>query len=88
VKNGSPGFWFFSTGGLVPARFSGAVAVNDASLRQVVWRKFDVHAVAGKNFDMVTAQAAGDVRENDVAVVELDGKGRARKNLLDASVDF
>jgi hypothetical protein len=36
----------------------------------------------------MAAQPARDVRENDVAVVELDGKGRARKNLLDASVDF
>jgi hypothetical protein len=34
------------------------------------------------------AQAPGDVRENDVAVVELDGEGRAREDLLNAAEDL
>jgi hypothetical protein len=33
----------------------------------------------------VAAQPSGDVRQDDVAVVELDGKRRARKDLLDAA---
>jgi len=73
---------------LAAACFSGAVAVYDAAFRQIVWRKFHVDAIAGKNFDVMTAQASGDVREDDVAVVEFDGKRRARKNLFDAAVDF
>jgi hypothetical protein len=36
----------------------------------------------------MAAQAAGDVREDDVAVIELDRKGRARKNLLDIADYF
>lgn len=34
------------------------------------------------------AQTAGDMRKNDVTVVEFDGKGRARKHLLDAPEYF
>lgn len=70
------------------AFFTGAVAVNDAPLRQVVGRQLDVDSVAGKNPDAVTAQPAGDVSENHVAVLELDGKGRAGENLLDVTDDF
>jgi hypothetical protein len=36
----------------------------------------------------MSAQAAGNVRKNYVAVVQLDGKRRARKHLLDASIYF
>ncbi len=73
---------------LAAACFSGAITVYDAALRQIVWREFHVDTVAGKNFDVMTAQAAGDVREDDVPVVEFDGKRGARKNLFDAAVDF
>jgi hypothetical protein len=45
-----------------PAFFAGAIAVNDASLRQIIWRKFDVDVVAGKNLDVMPAQTAGDMR--------------------------
>ena len=37
---------------------------------------------------MVPAQTAGNMRKNDVTVVKFDGKGRARKHLLDAAEDF
>jgi len=73
---------------LASARFARAVAVDDAALRQIVRREFDVHAIARKNLDVMAAQPAGDVRENDVAVVEFDRKGGARKDLLDAAVDL
>jgi len=36
----------------------------------------------------MAAQAPGDVRENDVAVVQLDREGRARENLLNAAEDL
>jgi len=62
-----------------------AIAVNDSTLRQVIWRKFDVYAVAGKNFYVVPAQAAGDVCEDDMPVVEFDGECRAREHLFDAA---
>jgi hypothetical protein len=63
-----------------------AIAVNDASFRQIVWRKFDVYAIARKNLDVMSPQTPGNVSQNDVAVVEFDGKGRAREDLLDAAV--
>jgi hypothetical protein len=64
------------------------VAVDDAAFRQIVGRQLDVDAVAGKNSDAVPAQPAGDVRENDVAVIELHRKRCAGKNLLDAADDL
>lgn len=36
----------------------------------------------------MASQPSGNVRENDVTVFEFDGKGRARKNLFDASERF
>ena len=41
-----------------------------------------------EEFYAMTAQASGDVREDDVTVVEFDRKGRAWKNLLDAPEHF
>lgn len=73
---------------LGPACLARAIAVDNATFRQVIWRKFDVYAVAGKNFDVVPAQPAGDVRENDVTVVEFDGKRRAGKHLFNATEHF
>lgn len=37
---------------------------------------------------MMASQPPGNVRKNDMTVFELDGKSRARKNLLDASERF
>lgn len=45
-----------------PAFLAGAIAVNDASLRQIVWRKFDLYAVTRENLDVMPAQTAGDMR--------------------------
>jgi hypothetical protein len=71
-----------------PAFFTGAIPINDAAFCQIVWRKLDVYSVAGKNSYTMPAQASGDMRKDDVAVIELDGKGRARKNLFDATQHF
>jgi hypothetical protein len=70
---------------LSPACLARAIAVNDATLRQIIWRKFEVDAVAGKNFDAMPAQTSSDVREDDMAIIQLYGKRRARKDLFDAS---
>ncbi len=36
---------------LGPACLARAIAIDDAPFRQIIWRKFDVYAIAGKNFD-------------------------------------
>lgn len=71
---------------LNPASLARTITVNDTTLRQIIWRKFDVYAVAGKNFYVMPAQTAGDVRKDDVAVIEFDGERRARKHLFDAAI--
>jgi len=64
------------------------VAVDDSSLGQIVGRHLEIDPVARENSDAVPAQATGDVREDDVSVIELDRKGRAREDLLDAPGDL
>lgn len=64
------------------------MAVDDSAFRQVVRRKFDIDAVAGKNSDAMAAQASGDMRQDHVAVLELDRERCARKDLLDAADDL
>jgi hypothetical protein len=61
------------------------MAINDAALRQVVWRKLDVYAVAGKNSDSTTTHSPGNMSEDDVAVVKFDRECRTREDLLDAT---
>jgi hypothetical protein len=70
------------------ACFAGAITVNNAAFGEVVWRKFEIDSIAWKNPDAVAAQTSGDVGQNDVAVLELDGKRRTRKNLLDGAGYF
>lgn len=45
------------------------MAINDAALREVVRGELDVDLIPGKDPDAMPAQAAGDVREDDVTVV-------------------
>jgi len=68
---------------LRPAGFAGAVAVDDAALGEIVGGHLEIDPVAGKNLDPVPAEAAGDVGQDRLAVLELDREGRTRKNLLD-----
>ena len=65
------------------ALFAGAVAVDDAALREVVGRHLELDAVAEKNLDPVAAQAAGQVCQDRVPVLEFNGKGRAWVDLAD-----
>ena len=61
------------------------MTVDDPAFRQVVGRHLEIDPVAWKNPDAVAAQAAGDVGEDDVSVIELHRKGRAGEDLLDIS---
>jgi hypothetical protein len=72
----------------IPALFAGAITVDDAALCQIIRREFDLDAVARENSYPVPAQTSGNVRQNNMAVIELDGKSCAGKNLLDAAEDF
>src|SRR2546430_16835162 len=63
-----------------------AVAVDDAAARQVVRRKFDANAVAGRDADEVATHAAGSVGDELVAVLELHLEHRIRQSLRDGGV--
>src|SRR5690606_29510899 len=52
--------------------------IDDAALRQVVRRELDRDPVAFEDADIVFPHSAGDVRGDDVPVVELHAKGRVR----------
>ena len=65
------------------ARFTRAIAVDDAALREIVRRDLELDAVAQQQFDVMAAQAARDVREDFVAVLQFDAERRARVDLLD-----
>ena len=64
------------------------VAKGDAPFGQVVGREFHGDAVAGKHADAVAAQTAGEVREHDTLMFQLDAEQTARKLLQDNSGDF
>ena len=67
------------------AFFARTVAINNATFREVVWRKFYVNSITGQNPDPVTAHSPGKMREDDVTIIELDRKCRTRKDLFDAA---
>jgi hypothetical protein len=46
--------------------------VDDAAFGQIVGRQLYVDSVAGKNLDVMAAQTPGDMRQNDMAVIEFD----------------
>jgi len=65
------------------AGFAGAIAVHDAAFGEVVGRHLEIDAVAGENLDPVAPEAAGDVGQDRLAVLQLDRERRTRKDLLD-----
>src|SRR5207247_4696467 len=65
-----------------------AVAVNDAAARQVVRRELDADAVAGRDADEVAPHAAGRVRDELVAVLELHLEHRVRVSLREGGVNY
>src|SRR3954468_14513280 len=62
------------------------VAVGDATPVEVVRRELDLHAVAGKDADVVAPHLAGDVPEDLVVVVELHAEHRVREGLGDLAL--
>ena len=70
------------------ACFASAIAVHDPAFGQIVWRHFEIHAVARQNLDAVAAEPTGDVREDFVPVLELDGERGAREDLFDRPENF
>ena len=77
--------------GLVRGRtagFAGAVAVHDPAFGQIVRRHFEIDAVTRQNLDTVAAEPAGDVREDLVAVFQLDRERRRREDLFDRPENF
>src|SRR3990170_759863 len=55
--------------------------IGDATPRQVVRRKLDLHPVTGQDPDEVHPHLAGDVGEDPVAVLQLDPEHRVRQRL-------
>src|SRR6187549_76971 len=55
-----------------------ARAVDDSAFRQVVRRELDGDGVTFQDADVVFPHLARDVRGHNVAVLELDAKGRVR----------
>ena len=84
---------FFITSGdkvvsTAAAHFAGAVAIDDAALREIVGRHLEIDAVAKQNFDAVAAEASGEVGEHGVPVLQLDRKRGAGINLTDGPKDL
>ena len=61
------------------------MAINNTAFRQVVGRNFNIDSIAGQNPDAVTAHAARNMREDDMAVVKLYRKSRTWEDLLDVA---
>jgi len=70
------------------ARFSGAVTVDDAALREIVRRHLEIDAVARQDLDPVAPQPSGDVGQDRLPVFQLDGERRAREDLLDRAEEL
>ena len=64
-----------------------ALAVRDASARQIVRRKLDGDLVAGKNTDKKLSHFARYVRQYDVLILELDAKHRVPQRFDNRPVD-
>jgi hypothetical protein len=73
---------------LFAARFTRAVSVDDPALCQVVRRDFKIHSIAGQQFDVMPAQATGNMTEDRAAIFQFDRKGRAWENLLDRAEEL
>jgi hypothetical protein len=73
---------------LVAARFSRAIPIHDPSLTEIVRRYLHVDTIARQNLDAVAAQPSRDMCQDNVSVIQLDGKRRAGEDLFDAAEDF
>ena len=57
------------------------VAVRDSTPGEVVWGELNLNLVARKNADVVHTHLSGDVRQNFVAILELDAEHGVRQRL-------
>jgi hypothetical protein len=60
---------------------------NDPTFRKVIWRHFNVDAVADDRPDAVTAHLAGRIRNDAAIVVEQHAEPTVRKNLVNDTFD-
>lgn len=64
------------------------LAVDDEAARRIVGRDGNRHAIAEDDADTVATNLAGELRENLVAVVELDAKVAALRDQDDFAVEM
>jgi len=64
------------------------MAEGDATLCQIVRRKFHSHFIASENPDAVPAETSGEVSQNDAIMLELNAKKAAREFLENGSSYF
>ena len=57
------------------------LAESDASLRQVVGRDLNAHAISGNNPDKVFAHFAGNMSEHNMPVLQFQPEHRARQDI-------
>lgn len=65
-----------------------ALAVDDESARRIVRRNGNRHAIPEDHADPVATHLARELRENLVAIVELDAKVAALRNQDDFAVEM
>lgn len=64
------------------------VSIRDSSSRKVVGRHFDLHAVPRKYPDKIHPHLAGDVRKDEVSVLQLNAEHRVGKRFNHGSFHF
>src|SRR5262249_50209423 len=67
---------------------SSPAPIHDASLAQIIGRDFHGNRIAGNDTDKVLAHASGDVRDDLMAIGQLDAELRIRQGLLDLAFDL
>jgi len=63
-------------------------SVDDATLGQIVWRKFHANFVAGNNSNEIPSNFACDMRKDFIASFQLDPESGVGKSLGDGTVNF
>ncbi len=55
--------------------------VSDSPSCEIVWGKFNSHSITRKNADVIRPHLAGEVTENIVTVIELNGEHCVRESI-------
>src|SRR6476660_8565141 len=80
---GASGWCGLRAGGAVAEEARLLVAVGDPATGEVVGCELDLNPIAGEDADVVHAHLAGDVREDLVAIFELDAEHGVGQRLDD-----